>query len=324
MSTLSRAFVLVMGVILLGGTVILGIARHRVNHSFADVPPSPITRATSPDEIARGGRLFRTLCLDCHAGAGGTRPTGARVKNAPEFIGEVWAPNITADPQAGVGAWTDGELARLLRNGVRRDLYYAATMPRFPHLGDDDVSAILGFMRSDDPMVQATPAPATVVPRSKLGIGGVLALAFAAGVDVSGAVHVDQPPRGPNAPYGRYLAARIYACVDCHTNGFGATDEKLAASGVMAGGMILHNAKGDTIYSRNLTADAETGLAAWSADDLTRALTSGLARDGRKLRPPMPVFRAMDATDAAAIYAFLRSVPAVRSPVPITTTPPHD
>src|SRR3569623_1917259 len=120
MSTVARAFALVVFLVLLAAAALVGFAVHRVNKVF-DVPPSPITRATPPEEVARGGRLFRTLCLDCHAGPGGTRPTGARVTSAPSFIGEVGASNITADPQNGVGAWSDGELARQLRTGVRRD-----------------------------------------------------------------------------------------------------------------------------------------------------------------------------------------------------------
>ena len=314
MSTVARAFALVVFLVLLGATALVGFAVHRVNKVF-DIPPSPITRATAPDEIARGGRLFRTLCLDCHAGPGNTRPTGARVTSAPSFIGEVWAPNITADPQNGVGAWSDGELARLLRNGVRRDHYYAATMPRFGHLGDDDVAAIIGFMRSNDPAMAATPAAAPV-PQSKMAVGGILALAYAAGLDASGAAHVPMPVRGPNAEYGRYLAAYVYSCVDCHTTGLGATDEKLKGTGLLTGGAAMHGPGGGTVYSNNLTPDAETGLGSWTADDLTRALQTGIAKDGRKLRAPMPLFRDLDATEAAAIYAFLRSLPASRSPTP--------
>jgi len=314
MPTIARAFVLVIFAVLLGAALLIGIAVHRVNKVF-DVPPSPITRATAPDEIARGGRLFRTLCFDCHAGPGGSRPTGARVTSAPAFIGEVWASNITADPQNGVGAWTDGELARLLRNGIRRDHYYAATMSRFGHMGDEDVAAIIGFMRSDDPMMAATPA-APSVPPSKMALGGVLALAYAAGLDASGPERLPTPARGPTADYGRYLAAFVYACVDCHTNGLNGAAEKLGAPGLMAGGVVMHQANGDVVYSSNLTPDVETGLGNWSADDLSRALLAGTARDGHKLRPPMPVFHDMDATEAAALYAFLRTVPAAHSPTP--------
>ena len=329
MSTLSRALVLALLVMLAGGGLVFSVAMRRINQVH-DVPAPPIARATAPDEIARGGRLFRTLCLDCHAApapAGGTPPAaepavrpaaGARVTNAPSFLGELWAPNITGDREAGVGAWTDGELARLVRNGLRRDGRYAATMPRFPRVADDDVAALIGFMRSDDPIVAPVP---THVPPSKLGLGGILALAYAAGVDPSGPAQVTAPPRAPSAAYGRYLASVIYGCIDCHTNGFGATDEKLAAPGLMAGGLVLHARDGAIVYSRNLTPDPATGLGGWSAQDLSRALREGMSRSGRRLRAPMPVFHGMDDTETGALFEFLRSLPPTPSPLPDAPAP---
>jgi mono/diheme cytochrome c family protein len=343
MSTLSRALVLVVFVLLAGGGAVIGIATHRINQVH-DLPAPPIVRAAAPDEIARGGRLFRTLCLDCHAGpaavpgrAGGdardaaaavvgaappsasTRvAAGARVASAPAFLGELWAPNITGDVTAGVGGWSDGELARLLRNGLRRDGRYAATMPRFPRLADEDVAAIIGFMRSGDPLVAPV---ATRVPPSRLGLGGILALAYAAGVDTSGPAHVAAPPRAPSAEYGRYLAGVIYGCVDCHTTGVGTTEEKLAAPGLLAGGLVLHGPDGAIVYSRNLTPDRETGLGAWSVEDFGRALREGTSRSGRRLRPPMPLFGAIDDLEAQAIFAFVRSVPPVHGPSPADPAP---
>ena len=322
MSTLSRALFLAILVMLIAGGFLFGFAVRRVNRRH-DVPPPPITRATAPDEIARGGRLFRTLCLDCHAGApaaptGGGAPAprpaaGARVPNAPSFLGELWAPNVTGDREAGVGGWTDGELARLIRNGVRRDGHYATTMPRFSRIGDEDVAALIGFMRSNDPIVAPV---ATRVPPSKLGVGGILALAYAAGVDTSGPPHVPSPPRAATAEYGRYLASVIYGCVDCHTSGFGPTDEKLASPGRMAGGQVLHGRDGALVYSRNLTPDAATGLGGWSAEDLARALREGTTPKGQRLREPMPLFRDIDDTDTRALYAFLHGLPPSNSPLP--------
>jgi len=327
MSTLSRALFLAILVMLIGGGLVFGVATRRVNRMH-DVAPPPITRATAPDEIARGGRLFRTLCLDCHAGAapaptaGGAAPprsaAGARVANAPSFLGELWAPNITGDREAGVGAWTDGELARLIRNGVRRDGHYAATMPRFPRIADEDVAALIGFMRSNDPSVAPVGAR---VPPSKLGVGGILALAYAAGVDTSGPAHVAAPPRAPTGEYGRYLASIIYGCVDCHTSGFGPTDEKLASPGRMAGGQVLHGRDGAIVYSRNLTPDANTGLGGWTAEDLARALREGTTPKGRRLREPMPLFRDMDDTDARALFEFLHGLSPSNSPLPATAPP---
>ncbi len=334
MSVLARAFLLMTLVLTIVGTIVMVVANRRVGRVY-DIPAPPITRATAPEELERGGRLFRANCLDCHAGRATPpqpgkerRPLGARVTTAPEFMGEIWAPNLTADPTAGIGAWTDAEIARLLRNGLRRDGRYATSMPRFGRLADADVAAVIGFLRSSDPMV--APAP-NVVPRSELALGGKLALAFAAGVDVSGAAHVPMPPRGPTADYGRYLASAIYGCVDCHTDGMVPTDEKLRSPNLLAGGLFLRTPRGEPIYSANLTPDRETGLGAWTADELTHALTTGIGRSGGPQWPPMPIFRYLSPDEGAALFAYLRSVPAVSRKTPgppreqrTASSPPED
>jgi mono/diheme cytochrome c family protein len=340
MPVLARAFILMAFTLLIVGSVVVGIAHRRVNRVY-DIPPPPITRATAPDEIARGGRLFRTNCLDCHAGRPETpaaastpggprerRPLGARVTSAPEFMGEVWAPNLTAHPQAGIGAWSDGELARLLRNGLGRDGRTAAGMPRFGRLSNDDVAALVGFLRSDDAMVAPSP---NVVPRTDLAIGGTLALAFAAGVDTHGEANVPMPARGPSADYGRYLATAVYGCVDCHTDGMVPTAQKVQSPQLLAGGMFLRTPRGEPIYSANLTPDKETGLDGWTAEDLTRALTTGIGRSGLPQWAPMPVFRWLTPEEGAALFAYLRSVPAVTRKTPgpprerrTPTSPPED
>lgn len=233
---------------------------------------------------------------------------------APAFLGEIWAPNLTADVETGIGGWTDGELARLLRNGLRRDGRYAATMPRFARLSDADIAALLGFLRSADPLVASTRHD---VPRPGLALAGTLALAFAAGVDVGGAARVPMPPRGPSAEYGRYLASSVYACVDCHTEGFTSAEEKLRSPLLLAGGQFHRSPRGEPVYSTNLTADPQTGLrAVATAQDLWRLLTSGIGADGLPARAPMPVFRYLDLDEAAALLAYLRSVPAVSRNTP--------
>jgi mono/diheme cytochrome c family protein len=333
MPILARAFVLIVFAMALVGGGLVGVARRRVGRTY-DVRPVSIERATAPEEIERGGRLFRTNCLDCHAGAiAGTasadiahtdrgperRPIGGRVTGTPSFMGEIWAPNLTADPETGIGAWTDGEIARLLRNGIGRERRYAATMPRFARLADADIAALIGFLRSADPLV----APVRhSVPRPGLGVAGTLALAFAAGVDVRGEAHVPMPPRGRSAAYGRYLASAVYACVDCHTEGFTTTDDKLRSPVLLAGGQFHRTPNGETIYSTNLTSDPETGLTARTAAELERLLTTGIKKNGAASRPPMPVFRFIDADEAQALFAYLGSVPAVVRKTP--GAPPAD
>lgn len=109
----------------------------------------------------------------------------------------------------------------------------------------------------------------------------------------------DSPAVAP----GRYLAA-AGDCISCHTRPGGAP---------FAGGLAFETPFG-TIYSSNITPDAQTGIGRWSAGDLRRAMHEGIARDGSHLFPAFPYtsFTRVSDADIAAIYAYLRTVPAVR------------
>lgn len=105
---------------------------------------------------------------------------------------------------------------------------------------------------------------------------------------------------------GRYLA-RIANCAACHTAEGGAP---------LAGGLPLRTDVG-TIYSTNITPDAETGLGRYTLDDFDRAVRHGVARDGKRLYPAMPYtsYAKMTRDDVAALYAWMRAeVKPVRQP----------
>jgi hypothetical protein len=63
--------------------------------------------------------------------------------------------------------------------------------------------------------------------------------------------------------------------------------------------------------SRNITSHKEKGIGAWSDDEIKRAITQGLSRDGSRLKPPMgyPFYAKMTDGDLDAIVAYLRTVP---------------
>ncbi|GAP38078.1 putative diheme cytochrome c-553 [Piscinibacter sakaiensis] len=109
---------------------------------------------------------------------------------------------------------------------------------------------------------------------------------------------------------GAYLA-RAGNCGGCHSAPGGAE---------MAGGRGIDTPFG-TVYAGNLTPDPETGLGGWSAEDFWRALHHGRSRDGRLLVPvfPYPEYTRVRRADADDLYAYLRSLPAVRQSAPAHT-----
>ena len=123
------------------------------------------------------------------------------------------------------------------------------------------------------------------------------------------------PPAPASFDAQRVLrGARVVAlgdCAVCHT----------ARGGLpYAGGLPLATPFG-TLYSTNITPDAETGIGNWSLEAFTRAMRRGIARDGHQLYPAFPYvhFTRMSDDDIAAAYAYLMR----RDPVK-AAAPPND
>jgi mono/diheme cytochrome c family protein len=104
---------------------------------------------------------------------------------------------------------------------------------------------------------------------------------------------------------GRELAA-IGNCNDCHT---------VKNGGSFAGGLPVQTPFG-TIFSSNITPDAETGIGRWPEQAFRRAMRSGVNRDGQHLYPTFPYdhFTNVSDEDDAALYAFLMTRPPVHAP----------
>jgi mono/diheme cytochrome c family protein len=115
---------------------------------------------------------------------------------------------------------------------------------------------------------------------------------------------------------GKYLV-QISGCSDCHTPGgmLGQPDMARYLGGSDVGFAI----PGVGIYlGQNLTPDQDTGLGGWSDDQIVAALRTGKRPDGRTLSEimPFPSFAHLTDQDAAAIAAFLKSLPPVKNKVP--------
>jgi mono/diheme cytochrome c family protein len=147
-------------------------------------------------------------------------------------------------------------------------------------------------------------------------IGGIVAVAVIAGAIAAVAI-VWRPAIAaiePPAPQsfdsalvkrGRDLAA-IGNCNDCHT---------VRGGKDFAGGLPVPTPFG-TIYSSNITPDAETGIGRWSEAAFRRAMQSGVNRDGQHLYPTFPYdhFTHVSDDDDRALYAYLMTQRPVRAP----------
>ncbi len=106
---------------------------------------------------------------------------------------------------------------------------------------------------------------------------------------------------------GEYLA-KAGDCIACHTNPGGA---------LFAGGRAMPTPFG-TMYSSNVTPDPATGIGKWTSDDFYKTMHEGRFPDGGLIYPVMPYasYTKVTRADSDAIFAYLRSVPAVNQPEP--------
>jgi mono/diheme cytochrome c family protein len=128
---------------------------------------------------------------------------------------------------------------------------------------------------------------------------------------------------------GNYLVNTVMACGNCHTPK--GPDGLPVAGKELSGGGVVFVTPGFTAAGANITPDRETGIGAWSDDDIKLALTQGIRPPqaklpGVRLAAAMPVaqYRALTANDLNAVVAYLRTIPAVRNEVraPVYTRDP--
>jgi mono/diheme cytochrome c family protein len=218
--------------------------------------------------------------------------SGGMVFDEPPF--RAVAANITPDAATGIGKWSDAQLAKAIREGIRPDgSLIGPPMPMefYRHLSDADLAAIVAYLRAQPAVVQAQPKSVyriTLPPAYGPPVQSVAA-----------------PAAGDAVAAGEYLA-RIGHCMDCHTPR--TAEGELVMEQLGAGGMQFPGPWGLSV-SRNLTPH-DSGLKGWSDDEIARAIRTGVSRDGSKLRPPMgyAYYRNIGDADMAALIAYLRSL----------------
>jgi mono/diheme cytochrome c family protein len=120
---------------------------------------------------------------------------------------------------------------------------------------------------------------------------------------------------------GRYLVTTL-GCSFCHTPV--RADGSLVDAMLLAGGQKWTAVPFGDFVSYNLTSDKETGLGAWSDDQIKTFVTRGVRRDGSRMIPfPMPwmSYANLTPSDLNAIVAYLRTIPPITNRIPAPTRP---
>ncbi|MDC9825876.1 c-type cytochrome [Devosia sp. ZB163] len=255
--------------------------------------------ANAAPSVERGDYLVNSIaaCGSCHTPLGpegyvATQELGGRlVEETPAFT--AIAPNIT--PAGRVKDWTDAELAKAIREGVRPDgSVIGMPMPFevYKGLSDTDLASIVMYLRTV-PAVENDPGTSAYnVP-----------LPPAWGPPITSVADV---PEGVTAEYGAYLAGPVGHCTVCHTT-FGPQGPMLDTA-LGAGGQEFHGPWGTSVAA-NIT---PTGLSGYSDAELATIITTGVRPNGSRLLPPMSIghYAKMKPNDVQAVVLYLRSLPA--------------
>ncbi|HEY7955284.1 MAG TPA: c-type cytochrome [Polyangia bacterium] len=309
---MKKALKIILAVVALVLALAGGLIGYVAASGIPKYPPEKIDLHVeiTPERVARGKRFAELLCVECHMDPHTLALTGKRLTDAPASFGPLFSKNITRDPVHGIGAWTDGELAYLLRTGVERDGSFAPIMVKLGHLSDEDLASIIAFLRSSDPLVAARAVDPPGVSQPSLLTKLLCHVAFKP-LEMPRRPIV-APPASDRVATGRYLAIGL-ECYPCHSADFKTMNEAAPekSGGYFGGGNQLLDVAGRPIYSANLTADDETGIGKWSEADFVRALKKGFRPDRTVVRYPMLPSPELSDEEAGAIYAYLRTVPKI-------------
>lgn len=282
-----------VGVVALGIGAVYGLSEARYRKEY-QVPAMPLDTPSVPlgELLARGEHIVATRgCNDCHA-----TDLGGRTFIESPALGVLYASNLTGGAGGVASRYTDQELARAIRNGIRHDGRPLLLMPsqEYNPLGDEDVAAVVAYLRSLPPVDreprQSRPGPLARV----LHLAGLLLLVSAEVID-HGRERGPTPAAGATVEYGEYLAV---TCTGCHGAGF-------------SGGKIPGTPP-EFLPPANLTPHLETGLGRWTEADFVRLVREGVRPDGSMVNTEaMPIAMTSRFTDEelSAIWMYLRTLP---------------
>ncbi len=256
----------------------------RLNGNFnASNPASNVKVAANAEQLAWGEK-YAKFCAGCHSSNQQLPLSGNNFgKEIPMPIGTLYAPNLT--PAGEIKDWSDGEVIRAIREGVHKSGRPLIIMPaeEFKALSDQDVQAVVAYLRSQPAVEPNTPA-------NSLNVIGAILVNMGFLTNQPHLESVPKPAVAVNAEYGKYLK-EIMVCSGCH-------------GAKLTGGTAF-----DGSQAPNLT----LVVPKWSQEEFVKAFRTGVLPGGEMLdNNKMPYKEFSDFatdTDLKALYEYLHSLP---------------
>jgi len=278
---------------------------------------APDQTQAQADIVARGKYIATAGdCASCHTAPGGKPFAGGLSLETP--FGTLVSANITPDPKAGIGAWSDDDFVRAVQTGVAPDgtrLYPAMPYPAFTHVTRDDLLALKAYLATIDPVSDAVETNRLPFPYN------IRALMFVWNLlNFTPGEYQPDPAKPDPWNRGAYLVDGLGHCGTCHTPKNRLGGDK--SSQALAGGAL------QGWYAPPLNGDARTGLGAWSADDIAAYLKTGWG-GGQAASGPMGQVVATSTSQltdadlqAMAVYLKDLAAPGGSAPAPLAGTDP--
>jgi mono/diheme cytochrome c family protein len=261
--------------------------------------------AGTADLVRRGEYLARVGdCIACHT-SDKRKPFAGGVPIGTPF-GTLYTPNITPDPDTGIGRWTDADFVRAMQQGIGKGgehLYPAFPYPEYTRITEHDVLAIRAYLNTVTPIRYTPPRNALRFPFNQRWLMFVWNL-----FNFREGRFVPDPKKSPQWNRGAYLVEGLAHCEECHTprnfmQGLQSSDR--FAGSVQAGW-----------HAFNITPDEAGGIGNWTDDDIVRYLGTGAVPGRANAAGPMGDVvvnstQYLTPDDLRAIAVYLRSVPPV-------------
>nr|WP_175231620.1 cytochrome c [Paraburkholderia humisilvae] len=281
----------------------------------SDELPMAVAIARGPEQadgvdraglVKRGEYLARAgNCMTCHT-SDKTRPFAGGVAMGTPF-GTIYTPNITPDPDTGIGQWSDAEFLRAMHEGIGKTgerLYPAFPYPSYTKVTERDVFAIRAYLNTIVPVHNTPPANELRFPFNQRWL-----MLFWNLFNFDEGRFVPDPKQSAEWNRGAYLVDGLAHCGECHTprNFIQGLASRARFSGAVQAGW----------HAFNITPDKVSGIGNWNTADVVAYLSNGVAPGRAYAAGPMAKIiedstQYLSGEDLRSIAVYLRALPPVR------------